>query len=162
MTVHDIASLAICTGQAPLVSQMKVYWQWLSASPPDTKRGPRWEKRWRRGRGKGEAKEKGRWEGKERTEVREDRGKRGQGEADRKSRWRGKGERSRGRGKKGRDIILLTTLHHNYITHFCSDCAITDKLNKCLHHLTISSQRVIPGKIVPQNNTISLRAAMDH
>lgn len=90
VTVHDIASLAVCTGQAPLVSQMKVYWQWLSASPPDTKRGPRWEKRWRRGERereiKGEAKGKGRWEEKER--------KRGQGEADRKSKRRGKGERS--------------------------------------------------------------------
>lgn len=102
VTVHDIASLAVCTGQAPLVSQMKVYWQWLSASPPDTKRGPRWEKRWRRGRGKGEAKEKGRWEGKERTEVREDRGKQ-TGRVDGEARERGVDGEAREREVEGEE-----------------------------------------------------------
>jgi len=76
VTVHDIASLAVCTGQAPLVSQMKVYWQWLSASPPDTKRGPRWEQRWRRGERERERKGKeGEVGGERERRGREDRGK---------------------------------------------------------------------------------------
>ena len=41
VTVQDISSLVVCTGQAPLVSQTKVCWQRLSPSPPDSNRGPR-------------------------------------------------------------------------------------------------------------------------
>lgn len=107
----------------------------------------------KRGEGEGEkrgSQREGEMGGERERRGREDRGSRYEEQTERK------GERSRGRGKEGQDIILLTTLHHNYITHLCSDCAVADKLNKCLHHLALSSQSIIPGKIVPQNNTISL------
>ena len=81
VTVQDISSLAVCTGQAPLVSQTKVCWQRLSPSPPDSNRGPRLvgEGERRRGEEEGGEEEGGEEEGERR-----------------------RGERRRGRGGGGR------------------------------------------------------------